>query len=221
MGPNKILLAAAVIFAAVFFMSCEDEDCINNLGSVVTEERELNSFSSIDFARVGNIYLTQGSEQYLQIEANELLLEHLDTEVVGDELRVDIDKCTGDDNFVLNMFITIPDINELTISGVGNIHSANDWTLDELSLSLKGVGNAELSGTAEVFHINTDGVGDVDAFNLMTDICNVDVKGVGNVQVYVLEELDVHIKGSGNVYYKGDPDISIQIDGTGNLIDAN
>ena len=137
MRPKKVLYVLTAVLAVGVFSSCEDEDCINDLGPVVTEERELDEFKSIDFAGVGNIYLSQGEEQSVLIETNEFLLPHLDTDVSGDELKVDIDKCTGA-NFVLNLFITIPDIEDLTLSGVGNIYSENAWDLDDLSLTLQG-----------------------------------------------------------------------------------
>jgi len=91
----------------------------------------------------------------------------------------------------------------------------------DFTVTIDGTGSIEAGGIAENFSINVIGSGNIFGFPLLTQFCNVEVEGSGNVEVTVAQELEVNISGSGNVSYQGDPDIDANISGSGTLIDAN
>jgi hypothetical protein len=65
------------------------------------------------------------------------------------------------------------------------------------------------------------GVGNIEAYEMKVNTCNVTLTGVGDCKLYVLDQLNVTITGVGYVYYKGDPVINSKITGLGKLIDDN
>jgi len=210
-----------------FLISCGDDDadfrrngCVVGSGNTTTETRTVDPFHSINASMVGDIFITQGSPQELRIVTHPLVLTVIETEVVNEELFIDFEDCV-DELETLDIFITTPDIQSISFSGVGSVTSLNDFDLAELRVNQSGVGNIMLSGEVTDFHYIMSGVSDLRAFDLITTTSDIILSGVGNVEITALEELDVIISGLGDVSYKGDPIINSTISGTGNLIDSN
>lgn len=197
-----------------------DNNCLTGLGTIDSETRIVGDFHSISSTIVADILLTQGPLEDIIIEAQQNILQVLKTEVVNGELRLSTNQCV-DILQRIKVYITIPDIKNLTLTGVGDIIAQNDFDLTELDVVLTGVGDIILKGTANEFNILLTGVGNVKAFLLNTDICDVALTGVGDVEVFVNDDLDVTLTGVGKVYYKGLPSITANITGAGSIVDAN
>lgn len=65
-----------------------------------------------------------------------------------------------------------------------------------------------MRGTANTLNITHAGVGKISAFDLTSDVCDINHAGVGGIEVTVNDELDVTIAGVGTVFYKGNPTIT-------------
>ena len=210
----------------MFLGGCDGNDddpstCIEPMAPIVTETRAFSDFHDIELNGIGTILLTQGSPQQVSIVTHQNLLPLITTTVVSEELQIDIDGCINGNIDQLDFVITIPDIEHLELNGVGNISSENNLDLDKLEITIAGVGNAQLMGSSDTLEIVSSGAGNIMAFDLITEVCEIQLSGAGNVEVTALSELDVDISGAGNVSYKGNPVIDVNITGTGNLIDAN
>ena len=206
----------------ILILSCGDDDvCITATGGIVSETREVSSFHSIDLDGVGNILLTQGSPQELRIETHQSILSKLTTVVNNEELQIELRDCIEGSIDKLDIHITIPDIERLEIAGVANIFGQNTFDLDDLELVIEGVGGITMFGTTDRLEINSSGVGNVQVFQLVSNSCEVNLQGAGNVDVTAEQELNVVISGSGNVSFRGTPTINSNISGSGMLIDAN
>jgi len=123
-------------------------------------------------------------------------------EVVNQTLKVGLDKDVSiDQHEEIRFEITIPEINDIELVGIGDfVLSGEDPT--ELTITLTGVGN-------------------IRAFEMKVNICNIILTGVGDCEVYVIDELNVTIAGVGKVYNKGNPSVNSTITGLGQLINAN
>ena len=221
------LFLSGLCASVLLIYGCSDSDsnnsnnCIEPTGVITTEVRSVAAFHSIELEGIGNILLTQGSPQQLSIITHQNLLSLIETTVTNEELHIDLDGCIQGMINQFDILITMPDIEKLELQGVGNIVGQNDFNLDTLEVELDGVGEVTMSGTVDYLEITSSGVGNVMAFDLISQACEVTVLGVGNVEVTAEVELDVTISGAGNVFYKGDPSIDANISGEGNLINAN
>lgn len=223
---KRILLASLIVVTS----ACTDDtvtnplivgdDCLRGTGDVITENRDLGDFTDIQNAIPANVFIEQGPLEAVRIEAPSNILEEINTTVDNNLLNIRINKCIENLEGV-NIFVTIPQINRLVQAGVGNMTTVNEINVNELDVILTGVGNFNLQGFANDVIIALDGVGDIEAFSLNTDICEIDITGVGNVEVSVNDELDVTITGAGFVYYKGNPTVTSTITGDGSVVDAN
>lgn len=102
------------------------------------------------------------------------------------------------------------------INGSGDIVSNfNDGEL--MRMRVQGSGNIEATGIVSEQFIEIEGQGDIKAFGLCSNTCQIESKGSGNCEVKVKDSLLVSIEGSGDICYKGTPAVTTNIDGSGNI----
>jgi hypothetical protein len=83
---------------------------------------------------------------------------------------------------------------------------------------ITGAGDFDISGAAQpALTIYITGTGDISAFDMEVDDCDIRIEGAGNCEVNVNDNLDIQISGVGNVLYMGSPLITQEISGVGNV----
>ena len=95
----------------------------------------------------------------------------------------------------------------LTIAGAADGSAVLD--VDNLYVSLAGVGNLELSGVATNADVNIAGAGRLDALDLDTNVTSINLAGVGTVRIGCSDSLTITAGGAGTVEYRGNPSIDI------------
>ena len=200
----------------------DGSDCLKGEGPVVMQSRSIASpYQRIRSDIFAEVLITQGPFEDIILEGQQNILDQISIEIINSTLRLELDRCINVEEAV-TIYITLPDIESLVQAGVGDFIAQNDFLLSDLQVDLEGVGDIHLRGAVEMLDIELDpGVGNIRAFDLISDFCNVRLEGVGDVEVYVNEELEVLLSGVGDVYYKGNPIINSTITGTGAVIDAN
>lgn len=206
-------------------------------GETVKEIRNVGQFSAISLTISADVFLTQGSVQKIEIEGDKSSLEEIETTVNGQTLKI----CTKDmfhgNIGKVSVYITVPGINALTISGSGDIAAGSDITADELDLNVSGSGSIRFSGlSAREVSATITGSGNIDitagkgqseldvvitgsgsfsAEGFSVPEVDVNITGSGSARVWALKELETNITGSGNVAYKGDPQVNARSTGSG------
>ena len=196
------------------------DDCLRGTGNLVSEDRTLPNFTAIINTIPANVFITQGDLEDVRVEARSNIIGDIRTVINNETLTIRVEECIEDLGSV-DVHVTIPEITDLTITGVGNMTSVNNWVVTDLDLSLTGVGNFNLKGKAQNLDIDISGTGGIDAFPFETDLCQINISGVGDAQVFVNDELDVTISGVGDVFYQGMPMVTSNITGDGSVVDAN
>ena len=240
----KYFKLTLVLFGVIAFQGCDDEfsndDCLDATGAVMEEELNLDPFDQISLEIPADVFVRRGDEQQVTIEAQAAVIDQLvQTSVQSGLWDIEFDRCINTDDGI-NIFITIPNLEQVNISGSGDVviedtFQEMDVTLitsgsgsieggfeaNNIDSSISGSGSISLLGTAQTSVIRISGSGSVDAFELQTETCEVSISGSGSASVFVNDFLDVNIAGSGNVRYRGNPIIELSISGSGSLIDSN
>ena len=234
----KLILCVSLIGALTQSCNKGGPWGIRGTGTNVTETKDITGFDKLDLSIDADIFYTQDSIYKVEISAQQNILAVLKTEVNRSTLSFDYRRNVWDHNKV-KITIHSPNLNELNISGSGDITVQNSLTAQTLDLNISGSGNvylpsltaqtlkATISGngdvkisggslTSESFHVS--GSGTIDAENIQTESCTLKVSGSGDITVNVTESLDVHISGSGDVRYRGKPSVTSDISGSGRLI---
>lgn len=115
---TKVLFIAILIVSNLFVSSAKAEQ----------EERDVPSFSKIALRISADVHVKQGSKQSIQIEAKSSVLEEIITEVKDRTLNIRFPNNFRFRNFnsgKIDIYITVPEIDGLTISGSGDITADN------------------------------------------------------------------------------------------------
>lgn len=232
-----LLIIILVSTLAVFTVSCKwTVGVVKGSGEIRTEERDVSNFKKVNLSGVGSLIITQGEKESLVIEADDNIIPLIEAEVIGDELNIGFKRGY---NFIpastLKFYLTAKDLDEITMSGAGNIY-CNEFSTGELEFEISGAGNIDFKINAESIVIISSGAGDItlegsagtqkitlsgagkyNGAGLESKKCEISVSGAGSATVNVSEELDVDIGGVGNVNYMGKPAIKQNISGIGRI----
>jgi hypothetical protein len=210
-----------------------------------TETRTISEFSRIDLRFVGELYVSQGHQPALTIEAEEEVLQQLVTEVQGDTLVLELGgdwltrlwrgvlavgrpaikyHVTATDLRGLKVSgygkVTIPALRtehlELTLSGYGKV-AISGLEATGLSVTISGRGELSAAGSVHEQRVFISGSGDYHAKGLSSSTASITISGHGKVKLAVSEQLEVKISGYGTVDYLGNPALSQAISGGGRV----
>lgn len=108
---------------------------------------------------------------------------------------------------------------EILNQGTANV----DLVLKVDTFSWTGVGSTtlKLEGYSRRTNLEIKTLGTINAINLITDTCTVNLEGTGNISTYVTSYLDVKIPGGGSVTFGGEDTLAIEknISESASLID--
>ncbi len=208
-------------------------------GTVITENRKVTSFSKIEMNGVFNLILNQGEKEVVQIETDENLIDFFEVDVADNTLFIGLKENTEIGDYTkLNIFVTLVDINQLKMNGVGDVSVENTLNLDNLEIENVGVGDINLaldcdkvsvvnsavgdinlSGQSTSLDIVNSAVGDISTEDLKSKTVTVNNSGVGDVKVHASKSITIESSGVGDVTYYGNPDIkNIENNAVGDVV---
>jgi hypothetical protein len=211
---------------------------VRGSGNVVTEERQVDDFSRIDFSGIGEIEIELGDQSALIIEAEDNLMPLIETEVRGDTLRIGFrDNVTPSPTEPIRYSLTVTSLESIETSGLGNV-TAPDLQSGQFNVAMSGAGSIDISsleansldvdmsglgnlsingGTVDNLEVSMSGGGDFDAEDMQVTEARVDISGLGSATIRVSDRLDAEISGGGSVRYYGDPTVNEEVSGLGNI----
>jgi hypothetical protein len=192
------------------------------------ETRNVEKFTKISFRFPGKLYLKQGSPQKVELEGNKSVLDEVETEVDGNRLVIGKEGRWLDwkwnDNDRITVYITVPDIEALNVSGSGDLIGQTKITTGNLDLNVSGSGSLKIdidaSGSVDA---DVSGSGDIDLKGKCRDF-DSDVSGSGNVMlaVSVADEAHFGVSGSGKISASGSAQsVRTNISGSGKVLAAD
>ncbi|HOX81476.1 MAG TPA: head GIN domain-containing protein [Chryseolinea sp.] len=201
--------------------------CVSFSFAQTREIRNVSTFTKIAFRVPGKLYLRQGAVQKVEIEGKKDVLKEIETEVSGGKLVVGKEGSWsnwswGDnDDDAVNVYITVKDIEALSVSGSGDLIGETKFTTGDLDLNVSGSGSLKIevdaSGDLEA---DVSGSGDIDLKGKCKSF-NSDVSGSGKVMmsVSVSEKADFGVSGSGRIMASGSAEkVKASISGSGKVL---
>jgi hypothetical protein len=231
----------STIFTVIAFMTAGCIFIVNGnstqgSGNIITGEREVSEFNKLHLKGSGNVFLSLGEKQSLIIKTDDNIMPLIETYVSGKKLTISHGKHHLRPT-LFEVFITVKNLEDVTISGSGDMRGKDRFVADAfyaeisgsgamdlevetgmLESKISGSGSIHLSGKAEDYTASISGSGQIKAFDVQAKTVSVKISGSGDCRVYATESLDAKISGSGDVYYKGRPRIDTKISGSGSLI---
>ncbi|MDT0644398.1 head GIN domain-containing protein [Zunongwangia sp. F363] len=200
---------------------------IKGNGKMITEERSTSDYDEVQLVGSMDVELVSGQEGKLKVEAESNLQEYILTEVQGGKLKISIEKGVDlrpSGNNEIKITVPFKDLEEVSVTGSGDLWNSDKITASNFSASLTGSGDLNLNldvqdlkgsvtgsgdivvnGNADHFECKVTGSGDFEAFNLKARTVEATVSGSGDLMVYASEKLFARVSGSGDITYKGSP----------------
>lgn len=232
--------AFLLVTGTLIFSAC-GKDVLYGHGDTVTRTRSVGSFNKIEAGGEFEIFLTQGPAADIILEGQENVLADIRTTTRNNRLEIDFRSCRVNIRDRVRVYVTTPNLEEVSISGSNVVRGLTDWKVNDLNLNssgsgsinltllgadevesrISGSGDIELNGDARRHDLEISGSGKLKAFELATKISEVKISGSGKGDVRVSEDLHASISGSGTVRYKGNPDVNSSISGSGKVYRAD
>lgn len=210
-------------------------------GRVASETRTVPAFQSIELDGSMDLKVRQGTPQSVQVEADDNLLNLLQTVVEGSgpNARLHIQwqpRQSLRTRAKVLVTVVVPTLSGVALRGSGDLQlealhtpalklalsgsgdaRLKDLSTEELVLSLSGSGDVAGQGRAARLKISIAGSGDVQLADLQSEAVRVSIAGSGNAAVHAQKSLEVSIAGSGDVSYVGTPSVKSTVAGSGSV----
>lgn len=174
----------------------------------------IDDFHALDISGNIKIELTQDSVFSVQATGGPTALSHLQTKVSNGVLKIYTDKFHV--NREVTLYIVMPELSDLSVSGTSEVNGYNRFTADNLRIHLSGMSKADLDihvnrelrieqsaatdldlqGTAYRMKYNSSGASQFDADDLVVHNARIEGSGAVDVSTNVTDSLDVRMSGA-------------------------
>jgi len=236
---KPMIFGTLLILIALLTSACEI-NITTGSGKVVTQTKAVSGFSSVTFAGLGELNITQGASESLTIEGEDNVLARLLVEVKNGVLYIGFERENWQDMVrptrLLKFDLKVKNLNNLDLSGAGSVNipklqaenlvckvsgaggvKISQLTATNVSCTLSGAGNVELSGKVTNQSITLSGLGNYSGGDLQSASGSIALTGAGGATLWARDVLNVKISGAGSVSYYGTPKLNKEITGLGVL----
>ena len=190
------------------------------------ERRNVSTFTKVSFRMPGKLYLKQGSTNSVELEGDKEVLEKVEATVEGGKLMIGLKNenkwfnWRDWDNDKITAYVTIKDIDGLSVSGSGDVIGQTKLTGGNMDLKVSGSGNLTAEIEANDVEANVSGSGDLYMKGKINSL-ESDISGSGKISFdgAVFGTVDVGISGSGKFMASGSAnEIKTTISGSGKIL---
>lgn len=209
---------------SLVFGACSSNFGQKGNGNVISQDREImENFSEISGSAGLNIFLTQGNENKVTVEADENLQQYIKTDVKDGKLRITTSQNIGWSK-AKKVYVTFIEVNSIEASSgsdiVGNSviksenislksSSGSDLKLEIFSKSVTAQTSSgsdmEISGKATSLSAKASSGSDLDAKELLVINCIAEASSGSDIKVNVKEKLDANASSGADINYYGNP----------------
>jgi hypothetical protein len=223
MKSLRSLTVAIIILAVSSCVNGQFWKSVQGHGHVVSKERKTDSFTGLKVSSGIDVYLKQGDNVTVTVEADENLHEYILTEVRGGVLNV-YSEYNIRDAERKKVYVTMKEINSVKTTSAGDVigetpinaerleltaSSAGDIKLEthakNIDIDISSSGDISLSGETDMLKADLSSAGDLKAYDLKAREADVSVSSAGDADVNVSERISARASSAGDINYKGDP----------------
>ena len=196
--------------------------CFSLLAQSV-EDRNIKGFDEIRAGEAIDVYLEQGNEEGVRVEARGVDASHVLTDLSGGTLKIHM---SGGNyrNTDVNVYVTYKELSGVTATSASGVFSRSvirsddfeisvssaanvelDLDVESLEVSVSSSGDVELSGRARRMQASVSSAGDINAYDLDCETVEVRSSSAGSAKVSASEEIEARATSGGSIRYRGNP----------------
>lgn len=214
------------LILAILFSSCGFDINIGSgkKGNGIIEEYHrmvTSDFTSISASEGLDVYVTQGNDFEIVIEADENIIDLIGTDIKNGTLRIHAIENIG--RATKKIYVTLPVITALETSSGAGLLTKNAITAQNLELSASSGSSLQIEdlkaekvtadsssgagikvvGETEAFYSDASSGSGIKAENLITANCHASASSGAGITVNVTESLMAEASSGGNIRYTG------------------
>ncbi len=220
----RIAIAALM---ALFFSSCNINFGRGKMGNgvVAKETRTVSeNFSEVSASEGIDVYVTQGEEFSIEVEADENVIELIETDIKNGKLRVHTIENIG--RATKKVYVVLPEVDGLYASSgadleTRNVIRSNKISLDassgadiraslvaeEIEADASSGADIRLEGEGEMLRADASSGSGIRARDLSVRICYADASSGADIDVNVSESLIADASSGADISYTGNPSV--------------
>ena len=239
---NAFILVASVIILSIFACDVTGDlggETVRGSGTVVEESRDIGDFSAVELATQGRLYIEMGGSESLRIEADDNLMEYIETDIRAGNLVIENRRGTNlRPSQQINYYLTVDELDTIEISSSGDIETG-DLESGSFSISISSSGNLSIEGLeATSLNVRISSSGDLEildgqvqqqditisssgkynAEDLGSAEAEVNLTSSGSAIIQVSDRLSGRLTSSGDVRYIGNPDVNVSTSSSGRAV---
>jgi len=219
----RFLTIAIVIMSISACTNGQFRKTVYGNNKVVTKERNAENFTGVRVSTGIDVYLKQGNNEAISVEADENLHEYILTEVRDGVLHVytevNIRKAERK-----RVYVTMKEVSSVRTSSAGDVIGETPIKCDKLELSASSAGNIKLdvnakeieadisssgditlTGEADMLKADLSSAGDLNAYDLKVREADISASSAGNAKINVSEKITARASSAGDINYQGNP----------------
>ena len=244
---NNVIFTLSLLALVFSILACgfirigdgDQDETITGSGPLVQENRDVGGITGVELATSGTLHITMGRPTSLRVEAQENLMQYIETDVRGRTLLIHTPPGTDiRSTRPIKYYLTVEKLDEMVISSDGDIE-AGDLKSDSLSVQINSSGNVSvgsLDGSSLEVRISSSGElkitggqvgeqrirlsssGEYQARDMASATADIDLTSSGSATVRVSDQLSGRLSSSGNIYYVGNPEVDVRMTSSGKTI---
>lgn len=217
---RRVVRCAFVLLVAVIGMPAAAFPAGETFGTV----RDVHGFDKVEIGIQGEVILTQGTAESLEIAASAEDLARISTVVSMGTLRIAAVRPNDSPRGSITYKLTMKSVSGLATNSSGSIsaesieadglaltiHSSGSITIGSLNartlaVEITSSGAVTVAGTVERQTLRSSSSGEYRAENLASREATVNLSSSGRATIRVSERLTAKLSSSGDVRYRGNP----------------
>lgn len=195
---------------------------IRGNGTVIQENRNVQeSFTVISASEGMNVFINQGNDFEITVEADENVLELIGTDVEQGELRIHAIENIG--RATRNIYVTLPEITGMHASSGADIKATDGLnadrlridassggdiraavTADEITASCSSGADIYLSGRTNLLTATASSGSDIKARDLIAQIAEANASSGADIELFADESLKANASSGADIRYDGE-----------------
>ncbi|MEM9836800.1 MAG: head GIN domain-containing protein [Bacteroidota bacterium] len=224
---TKIIAILALVFLTTSLSAQWGwKNRVKGSGDIETQERSVESrFTEVKSCCSMEVMITKGNERSVSIEADDNILEYIETDFNGSRLTIRTSRGANiEPSQRVKVSITMPTIEGLYASSSSDLIAKGAFSGDELELDVSSSGEImvdftgsevdiegsssgriKLRGRADVVKADLSSSSKIDATDFTAKRLKAEASSSGRISIEVTDEIDADVSSSGKVYYSGNP----------------
>jgi hypothetical protein len=222
---NKLFLFTLILSSSLAFTACAINfgKVVHGNGNVTKELRTLGSFDALSASSGVNVYLFQGEEEKIWVEADENLQECVKTRIEGNTLHCYLD-CSVKRSKKLNVYVNYKQLKKIKASSGADVYGETMLKAERLLVNVSSGADVKLEtevdflegesssgadlvikGKANTFYGNASSGADIKADELQVNDCKLNASSAGDIRVHVISKIDASASSGADISYSGNP----------------